>query len=183
MCIRDRNAFLQEAVKLRDSLREFEAGQGDKAAVGVCWSRDAVYVEEIVNKAESEMYESKKQYYKKGCRKVRSFSEDYDLLDTYTTLSSVSYTHLDVYKRQVQTYYYDEYVWKSNQHKHWQVPMYFDILHTEMDISYEMPYLTPMGKVLFQDTDNTMTLTTKTMASRALANDSVAAVDGGDDGD
>ena len=24
---------------------------------------------------------------KKGCRKVRSFSEDYDLLDTYTTLS------------------------------------------------------------------------------------------------
>ena len=84
---------------------------------------------------------------------------------------------------EVQTYYYDEYVWKSNQHKHWQVPMYFDILHTEMDISYEMPYLTPMGKVLFQDTDNTMTLTTKTMASRALANDSVAAVDGGDDGD
>lgn len=84
---------------------------------------------------------------------------------------------------EVQTYYYDEYVWKSNQHKHWQVPMYFYILHTEMDISYEMPYLTPMGKVLFQDTDNTMTLTTKTMASRALANDSVAAVDGGDDGD
>ena len=42
--------------------------RGDKAAVGVCWSRDAVYVEEIVNKAESEMYESKKQYYKKGCR-------------------------------------------------------------------------------------------------------------------
>lgn len=83
----EENAFLQEAVKLRDSLREFEAGQGDKAAVGVCWSRDAVYVEEIVNKAESEMYESKKQYYKKGCRKVRSFSEDYDLLDTYTTLS------------------------------------------------------------------------------------------------
>ena len=80
----EENAFLQEAVKLRDSLREFEAGQGDKAAVGVCWSRDAVYVEEIVNKAESEMYESKKQYYKKGCRKVRSFSEDYDLLDTYT---------------------------------------------------------------------------------------------------
>ncbi|MFR2824530.1 MAG: diguanylate cyclase domain-containing protein [Enterocloster bolteae] len=30
----EENAFLQEAVKLRDSLREFEAGQGDKAAVG-----------------------------------------------------------------------------------------------------------------------------------------------------
>ncbi len=80
------NAFLQEAAKLRDSLREDEAGQGDKAAVGACWSRDAVYIEEIVNKAESEMYESKKQYYKKRHRKIRSFSENSDMLDIYTTL-------------------------------------------------------------------------------------------------
>ena len=82
----EEKTFLQEAAKLRDSLHEHESGQGDKAAVGACWSRDAVYVEEIVNKAESEMYESKKQYYKKDCRKVRSYSENYDLLDTYTTL-------------------------------------------------------------------------------------------------
>lgn len=82
----DENSFLQEAAKLRDSLREHEAGQGDKAAVGACWSRDAVYVEEIVNKAESEMYESKKQYYKKKRRKVRSSSENPDIPDTYTTL-------------------------------------------------------------------------------------------------
>ncbi|RGY95923.1 EAL domain-containing protein [Clostridium sp. AM58-1XD] len=82
----EENVFLQEAAKLRDSLRENEAGQRDKAAVGACWSRDAVYVEEIVNKAESEMYESKKQYYKKRRRKVRSFSETSDMLDTYTTL-------------------------------------------------------------------------------------------------
>ena len=82
----EENAFLEKAAKLRDSLREHEAGQGDKAAVGACWSRDAVYVEEIVNKAESEMYESKKQYYKKRRRKVRSFSGSSDMLDTYTTL-------------------------------------------------------------------------------------------------
>lgn len=82
----EENAFLQEAAKLRDSLFGHEAGQGDQAAVGACWSREAVYVEEIVNKAESEMYESKKQYYKKRCRKVRSFSENSDVLDTYTTL-------------------------------------------------------------------------------------------------
>ena len=82
----EENAFLQEAAKLRDSLCEHEAGQGDQAAVGACWSRDAVYVEEIVNKAESEMYESKKQYYKKRRRKGRSSSENPDMLDTYTTL-------------------------------------------------------------------------------------------------
>ena len=82
----EKNAFLQEAAKLRDCLCEHEAGQGDKAAVGACWSRDAVYIEEIVNKAESEMYESKKQYYKKRHRKIRSFSENSDMLDIYTTL-------------------------------------------------------------------------------------------------
>lgn len=80
------NAFLQEAAKLRDSLCEHEAGQNNQAAVGACWSRDAVYVEEIVNKAESEMYESKKQYYKERHRKVRTSSENPDMLDTYTTL-------------------------------------------------------------------------------------------------
>lgn len=80
------NAFLQDAAKLRDSLCGQEAGQDDQAAVGACWSCDAVYAEEIVNKAESEMYESKKQYYKKRHRKIRSFSDNSDMLDTYTTL-------------------------------------------------------------------------------------------------
>lgn len=84
---------------------------------------------------------------------------------------------------EVKTYYYNEYVWKANNRKHWQVPMYFEIMRTEMDISYELPYLTPMGKVFFHDTDNKMTLTAKSVASRALANDSTAAVDGGDDDD
>lgn len=84
----------------------------------------------------------------------------------------------------VRKYNYNEYVWKSNEHKHWQVPMYFEILQTEMEVSYDLPYLTPMGKVFFHDTDNKITLTAKTIASRALANDSIAAVDGGDkDGD
>ena len=69
----EENAFLQEAVKLRDSLREFETGQGDKAAVGVCWSRDAVYVEEIVNKAESEMYESKNSIIKRDAERSAPF--------------------------------------------------------------------------------------------------------------
>lgn len=82
----EKNAFLQEAAKLRDCLCEHEAGKSDKAAVGACWSCNAVYVEEIVNKAESEMYESKKQYYKKRRRKVRSLSENSDMPDTYTTL-------------------------------------------------------------------------------------------------
>ena len=66
----EKNAFLQEAAKLRDCLCEHEAGKSDKAAVGACWSNNAVYVEEVVNKAESEMYESKKQYYKKRRRKI-----------------------------------------------------------------------------------------------------------------
>ena len=82
-----KNDFLKDAVNLQDSLCEHQTGQVDsKAAVGACWSCDAVYTEEIVNKAESEMYKVKKRYYKKKQKNLHSSSEIPDTLDTYTTL-------------------------------------------------------------------------------------------------
>ncbi|MFR2824531.1 MAG: hypothetical protein ACLTCQ_08095 [Enterocloster bolteae] len=56
---------------------------------GLLVLRDAVvYVEEIVSKAESgDVRIKKNSIIKRDAGKVRSFSEDYDLLDTYTTLS------------------------------------------------------------------------------------------------
>ena len=79
---------------------------------------------------------------------------------------------------EVSRYYYDEYVWKPNQRKHWQVPMYFDVLRTKMEVSYELPYLTAMGKILFHDSDNKILLKTNAIASRALKNDTTASIGG-----
>lgn len=46
-------------------LKQSVAGQEElgSAAVGASWSDHAVYIEEIINQAEAEMYEAKKQYY------------------------------------------------------------------------------------------------------------------------
>ncbi|MCC8026017.1 MAG: pilus assembly protein [Clostridium sp.] len=85
-----------------------------------------------------------------------------------------------------KTYEYSEYVYKVNQHKYWEVPMYFDIMRSSMEISYDVPYLTGFGKMLFQDTDNHLTLTANAMATRALENESIKwrdEQDGGEDSD
>lgn len=72
----------------------------------------------------------------------------------------------------VKKYEYFEYVWKSNQRKHWKVPMYYKTLKTGLTISYDVDYLTPMGKILFGDTDNSVTLTSHSFAVRVLENES-----------
>lgn len=78
-----------------------------------------------------------------------------------------------------RTYEYVEYVWKANQRKHWEVPMYFEFMRTSMEVSYELPYLTAFGKVIFRDIDNHLELTAKVMATRALENESIKWRDGG----
>lgn len=72
----------------------------------------------------------------------------------------------------VKTYTYFEYIWKINQRKHWKVPMYYKTLKTGLTISYDVEYLTPMGKILFGDTDNSVTLTSHAYAAKVLENES-----------
>lgn len=72
----------------------------------------------------------------------------------------------------VKTYEYFEYIWKLNQRKHWKVPMYCKTLKTGLTITYEVDYLTPMGKIIFGDTDNRMELTSSSMAVKVLENES-----------
>ena len=54
--------FLKNAEKLKQSLWFPQKGCND-AAVGICWSDEVVYMEEVINQAEADMYESKRQYY------------------------------------------------------------------------------------------------------------------------
>lgn len=78
----------------------------------------------------------------------------------------------------VREYDYEEYVWKVNQKKFWEVPMYYRVLHTGLTVSYDLPYLTPFGKVLFHDADNFITLTANSVANRVLKNDSIVSKEG-----
>lgn len=73
---------------------------------------------------------------------------------------------------QVKTYEYFEYIWKFNEKKHWKVPMYCKTLKTGLTITYEVDYLTPMGKIIFMDTDNSMEMTSHSMAVKVLENES-----------
>lgn len=73
---------------------------------------------------------------------------------------------------QVKQYKYFEYVWKMNQRKHWKVPMYCKTLKTGLTITYKVDYLTPMGKIIFRDTDNSIEITSHSMAVKVLENES-----------
>ena len=56
------STFLKNAEILKRSLCLPQRGCND-AAVGFCWSDEAVYMEEVINQAEADMYEAKRQYY------------------------------------------------------------------------------------------------------------------------
>lgn len=71
----------------------------------------------------------------------------------------------------VTRYDYYDYVYKQNKNKHWKVPMYYKILKTTLDINYQVDYLTPMGKLIFGDTDNHMDLSAHSSAIKVLEND------------
>ena len=71
----------------------------------------------------------------------------------------------------VSWYDYYDYVWKENKRKHWKVPMYYKVLKTTLDITYQVDYLTPMGKLIFGDTDNCMILNAHSSAIKVLEND------------
>lgn len=73
---------------------------------------------------------------------------------------------------QVKQYEYYDYVWKMNQRKHWRVPMYYKTLKTGLTITYKVDYLTPMGKIIFGDTDNSMEMTSHSIAVKVLENES-----------
>ena len=55
-------SFLKNADTLKRSLCMPQKGCND-AAVGICWSDEVVYMEEVINQAEADMYESKRRYY------------------------------------------------------------------------------------------------------------------------
>lgn len=76
---------------------------------------------------------------------------------------------------EVRELFYNEYVWKPNQRKHWEVPMYFKVLYTKMEATCELPYLTPFGRVIFQSGTDSILLKTESIATRTLENNSTAA--------
>ena len=49
--------------------------------------------------------------------------------------------------------------------------MYYKVLKTTLDINYQVDYLTPMGKLIFGDTDNHMDLSAHSSAVKVLEND------------
>lgn len=76
-------AFMKKAAILKQQLNR--ASSLENAAVGASWSKDTLYIEEIINQAEAEMYESKKLYYIDHMQGVRE-SERYSNMDCYTTI-------------------------------------------------------------------------------------------------
>lgn len=78
---------------------------------------------------------------------------------------------LDV-ETEVNEYYYNEYVWRPNQRSHWEVPMYFKVLYTKMEATYELPFLTPFGRIIFQSEGDSIVFKTNSIAVRTLENDS-----------
>lgn len=105
----------------------------------------------------------------------------YYIQDNYSGYGANGIT-LDV-ETEVNEYFYNEYVWKSNQRKHWEVPMYFKVLYTKMEAACDLPYLTPFGKVIFQSEGDTFPLKTDSIAVRTLENNSIAATQSEDEDD
>ena len=58
----DEETFFSRTDQLKQVLSAPDNIDND-AAVGICWSDSDVYLEEIINQAEADMYEDKKQYY------------------------------------------------------------------------------------------------------------------------
>lgn len=108
---------------------------------------------------------------------AESFMKKY-IKDNYRQYNSDSLSVM--VETDIREYDYDEYVWKVNQKKFWKVPMYYEVLHTGLRVSYELPYLTPFGKILFHDADNFFTLKSNSVANRVLEYDSISAK-GGDE--
>lgn len=77
--------FRKQAEKLRHSLQGDEK-HANTASIGVSWSGQAVYLEEIINEAEADMYEEKRQYYVENCCRDRRKRISEGESDTYTTL-------------------------------------------------------------------------------------------------
>lgn len=95
--------------------------------------------------------------------------------DNYKGYDAGSIT-LDV-DTEVKEFFYDEYVYKINQRKHWKVPMYFKVLYTQMKITNEVQLLTPFGSVIFGG--SSITMHANSIAVRAMENDSIASLGGG----
>lgn len=95
-------------------------------------------------------------------------------LDSYIRANYAEYDSMDLsvnVEVSTQQYDYHEYVWRQSPASYWKLPMYYDMLHTQMEASCELPYLTAFGRLLFMDSDGTLTLTARSVANRMLAND------------
>lgn len=75
--------FIKKAAILKQQLSR--PSSFESASVGASWSNEALYIEEIINQAEAEMYESKKLYYIDHMQKGYE-SERYHNMDCYTTI-------------------------------------------------------------------------------------------------
>lgn len=79
----EESAFIKKAAVLKQRLSRSSAFEN--ASVGASWSNETIYIEEIINQAEAEMYESKKLYYIDHMQDVHE-SERYSNVDCYTTI-------------------------------------------------------------------------------------------------
>lgn len=79
----DEDDFVKKATILKQQLSR--SSNQENASVGVCWSNETVYIEEIINQAEAEMYELKKLYYIDHMKDTDE-SERYSSSDCYTTI-------------------------------------------------------------------------------------------------
>lgn len=69
---------------------------------------------------------------------------------------------------------YYEYVWMEEVTGgvHYRIPMYYEWLDTEVNVSYRLPLLTPFGQMVFQTSGGEITLKAHSDAERILENDS-----------
>lgn len=91
--------------------------------------------------------------------------ENYPKLDT-SRMTISTQTGTD------RTDYY-EYVWTEiTGGSHFRVPMYYKWLETKVELSYEVPFLTPLGSLLFGSADGSITLHAGAESRRILENES-----------